>query len=94
MIKYYAHRRSYVRLRSRHSRYGLGYHQSMALYRFDEYGPNYKHSRHCLGSRFRERAFETPYWRKFLRETDPSVFYHSPRIPRPHYDPNHFLPGR
>ncbi len=78
MIKCYARRRNYVRLRSRHSRYGLGYHHALALYRVDEYGANYKHSPHCLGNRFKERAFDIPYWRKFLRETDPTVFYRSP----------------
>ena len=94
MKKHYLRRRNFVRLRSRHSRYGLGYHQALTLWRSDEGGPWYRHSSNTLGSRFRERTAETPYWRRFLRETDPSVFFQSPFVPRPHYEPDHFLPRR
>ena len=93
MKKYHLRRRAFVRLRSRHPRYGLGFHQALALWRNDEHGPDYRHTKNA-GNRFRERAVEVPYWRHFLRETDPSVFYQSPFLPRPHYDPERFLPGR
>ena len=39
MKKHHLRRRNFVRLRSRHSRYGLGYHQALALWRFDEETP-------------------------------------------------------
>ena len=94
MKKHPPRRRAFVRLRSRHSRYGLGYHRCLALWRYDKGTPDYRHSDNRSGSRFRERAGETPYWRHFLRETDPSVFFQSPFVPKPHYDPSRFLPGR
>jgi hypothetical protein len=93
MKKTYLRRRSFVRLRSRHDRYGLGFHHAPALWRNDEYGPDYRHTKNH-GNRFRERAWAVPYWRRFLRETDPQVFYRSPFVPRPHYDPDAFLPHR
>jgi hypothetical protein len=93
MKKHYLSRRAFVRLRSRHSRYGLGFHQAHALWRNGEHGPDYRHTENH-GNRFRDRAVAVPYWRRFLRETDPGVFYQSPFLPRPSYDPNHFLPNR
>ena len=93
MKKSYLWRRAFVRLRSRHPRYGLGFHHALALWRNDEYGPDYRHTGK-FGNRFRERADATPYWRHFLRETDPSVFYQSPFVPKPHYDPDRFIPNR
>lgn len=93
MKKFYLRRRAFVRLRSRHSRYGLGFHQALALWRNDEYGPEFRHTGN-FGNRFRERAAAAPYWRRFLRETDPGVFYQSPFVPKPHYDPDRFLPNR
>ena len=98
MKKYYLRRHAFVRLRSRHPRsrhprYSLGFHQALALWRAEEYGPEYRHTEN-FGNRFRERAAETPHWQHFLHETDPSVFYQSPFVPRPSYDPDHFLPKR
>ena len=93
MKKHYLRRRAFVRPRSCHPRYGLGFHHALALRRNDEYGPEYRHTDN-FGTRFRERAAQTPYWRRFLRETDPRVFYQSPFVPRPHYAPDVFMPRR
>ena len=80
------HRKVYVRPRSRNNRHGLGYDRHAALWRFQEERLD----------RYAERANDllAHGWHRFLWETDPQVFYRSPFLPRPHYDPERWLPRR
>jgi hypothetical protein len=84
MKPFYSRRRAYVRPKSRHSRHALGFAQFEVLCRYSE---------EAKFKRFERRA-DVFLSRRILRETDPQVFYQSPFIPKPHYDPETFLPGR
>ena len=84
MKPYYAHRQNYVRPRSRNDRGGLGFDHCRALWRNEEEGS---------WERFRRRTYAL-LSRDILRETDPQVYYQSPFIPKPHYEPGAFLPTR
>lgn len=85
MKPHYARRRNYIRPKSRHARNGLGYDRHEALWRYSE---------EAKFRRFEARATDLLVGRKILRETDPQAFYQSPFLPRPHRDPDAFLPGR
>ncbi len=86
--------RNCVRPKSRHGRNGLGFHQYEVLWRVLESEPCYGHV-YADGTRFRQRANEI-FGRRIQRinswETDPTVYYQSPFVPKPHYDPGYFLP--
>ena len=83
-------RKCYVRLKSRQGRNGLGYDHFKAVWRHQEEIKFKRFERQA--NELLSRCDSLPL--RLLRETDPEVFYQSPFLPKPHYDPDTFLPGR
>lgn len=88
--------RDHSRPRSRHQRYGVGCSQYEVLWRVLESKPCYRYVFED-GTRFRQHANEI-LGRRIQRvvswETDPAVYYQSPHIPKPYYDPDCHLPKK
>ena len=84
MKPYRIRRKTYIRPKSRHSRNGFG---------FDQYEVLWRHQEEVKHKRFEERA-NALLSRNILREIDSQVFYQSPFIPKPFYDPDYLMPGK